>query len=174
MVLVDVSHEEQGILDLILAHPVSRSGLFWGRFLGYSCAIVIVLAASWLSWLIPMGGEGLGIPWNELLIPYLPLLGALLLFGALALLLSLLLPSARFASALSGGLLVGNYQELVALCHVVRQRIGSIHVIHDYNNLFRLRKTKLVNKHKNKKYFSRRDGSAFADVPCADRVRLAT
>ena len=29
-----VSHEEQGILDLILAHPISRSGLFWGRFPG--------------------------------------------------------------------------------------------------------------------------------------------
>jgi len=104
-----VSHEEQGILDLILAHPISRTGLFWGRFLGYACTIGIVLIVSWLSWLIPVGGEGLGLPWNELLLPYVPLLGALLLFGALALLLSLLLPSARFASMLSGALLVGNY-----------------------------------------------------------------
>jgi hypothetical protein len=43
-------------------------------------------------------------------------------------------------------LLVGGYQELVALRHVVWQRVGSIHVTHDYNNLFRSRNTKLVNK----------------------------
>jgi ABC-2 type transport system permease protein len=104
-----VSHEEQGILDLILAHPISRTGLFWGRFLGYASAIAIVLVVSWLSWLIPVGAGGLGLPWNELLLPYLPLLGALLLFGALSLLLSLILPSSRLASMLSAALLVGNY-----------------------------------------------------------------
>lgn len=30
-----VSDEEKGILDLVLAHPVSRTSLFWGRVLGY-------------------------------------------------------------------------------------------------------------------------------------------
>jgi hypothetical protein len=51
-------------------------------------------------------------------------------------------------------LLVGGHQELLALRDVVRQRVGSIHVTHDYNNLFRWRKTKLGNKDRKAKSFS--------------------
>ena len=101
--------EEKGILDLVLAHPLSRTALFWGRVLGFVAATVLILLVSWLSWVIPSGGTEMELTWVEFLLPFLPLLAELLLFGTLALLFSMLLPSARMAGMLSGALLVGNF-----------------------------------------------------------------
>ncbi|HSJ55078.1 MAG TPA: ABC transporter permease subunit [Anaerolineae bacterium] len=104
-----VGDEERGILDLVLAHPVSRTALFWGRLLGLAVALIVVLLAGWLSWAIPAGSVGLGLGWIELLWPFLPLLSVLMLFATLALLLSMLLPAGRIAGMLTGALLVGNF-----------------------------------------------------------------
>jgi ABC-2 type transport system permease protein len=101
--------EERGILDLVLAHPVSRTALYWGRFLGLAAATAVVLLAGWLGWAIPSGSVGLDLTWLELLQPFLSLFAQLVLFGALALLLSLVLPAARIAGMVSGGLLVANF-----------------------------------------------------------------
>jgi ABC-2 type transport system permease protein len=104
-----VRQEEEGILDLVMAHPVSRAGVFWGRLLGYITSVVIILAVSWLTWWAPSGGTGLTMSALELARPFLPLLVQLLLFSFLALLLSMILPSSKMAGGLSGGLLVANY-----------------------------------------------------------------
>ena len=104
-----VSDEERGILDLVLAHPVSRSALFWGRVTAITVALALILTAGWLSWVLPAQGTGMDLTWMEFLLPFLPLMAELLLFCALALLLSVLLPSLRMASMLTGGLLVANY-----------------------------------------------------------------
>jgi len=64
---------------------------------------------------------------------------------------------------------VGGHQELVALRHVVGQRVGSIHVTNDYNNLFRWRKTKLGNKHRKAKSFST---DAMVPLPAAPRPQI--
>ena len=104
-----VSDEEKGILDLVLAHPVSRTALFCGRLLGLVVALVVILTVSWLSWLIPSGSTGLKLTWIEFLRPFLPLFAVLLLFGTLALLLSMLLPSGRIAAMISGALLVADF-----------------------------------------------------------------
>ena len=101
--------EERGTLDLILAHPISRSALFWGRMAGYAVAMVIILGVGWLSWVIPAGSSGMGLTPIEFLRPFGPLLGQLLLFGMLALLLSMVMPSSRSAGMVAGGLLVANY-----------------------------------------------------------------
>jgi ABC-2 type transport system permease protein len=104
-----VGHEEKGILDLVMAHPISRTALFWGRLLGYMAATVVILLVGYLSWFIPSGSSGLDLSWIELLRPFLPLFAQLLLFGTLALLLSMVLPSGRIAGMITGGLLVANY-----------------------------------------------------------------
>jgi ABC-2 type transport system permease protein len=104
-----VGDEEKGILDLVLAHPVSRGALFWGRLLGFTLATVVILLIGWLSWVIPAQGTGMDLTWIEFLRPFGPLFALLLLFGTLALLLSLVLPSTRSAGMLTGGLLVANF-----------------------------------------------------------------
>jgi ABC-2 type transport system permease protein len=104
-----VGDEERGILDLVLAHPVSRTALFWGRLLALAAALIIVLSVAWLSWAIPAPSVELELSWIELLQPFLPLFAVLMLFAALALLLSMLLPAGRIAGMLTGALLVGNF-----------------------------------------------------------------
>jgi ABC-2 type transport system permease protein len=104
-----VGDEEKGILDLVMAYPVSRTGFFLGRLLGFVIALVAILMAAWLSWVIPSGGSGMELSWNEFLRPFVPLLAELLLFGFFGLLLSMLLPAARMAGWVTGALLVANY-----------------------------------------------------------------
>ncbi len=120
-----VSDEEKGILDLVLAHPVSRTALFWGRFLGFVAALAGVLLLSYLAWAIPSQSVGFALSWGQLLLPFLPLFAVLFLFGALALLLSLLLPSSRAAGMLSGGLLIANFL-LMGLSRLYPDPFGPI------------------------------------------------
>jgi ABC-2 type transport system permease protein len=112
-----VGHEEKGILDLVMAHPISRTALFWGRLLGYVAATAVILLIGYLSWLIPSGRTSLSLSWIELLRPFLPLFAQLILFGTMALLLSLVLPSGRIAGMITGGLLVANYL-LIGLANI--------------------------------------------------------
>ena len=116
--------EEKGILDLVMAHPISRTALFWGRWLGFVAATAVILLVGWLSWLIPSGSSGMELTWIEFLRPFLPLFAVLLLFGTLALLFSMLLPSVRVAGMITGGLLVADYL-LMGLSHS-NQDIESI------------------------------------------------
>jgi ABC-2 type transport system permease protein len=104
-----VGDEENGILDLVMAHPIKRTSLFWGRFLGYVTALVLILLSSWVGWLIPGESSGLDLTAVEFMMPFLPLFAVLVFFGALTLLLSLLMPSARAGSGLVAAILVANY-----------------------------------------------------------------
>lgn len=104
-----VGDEESGVLDLVMAYPVSRTRLFWGRLLGLLTATALVLLISLLGWLIRLDGSGLDLTAFELLLPFIPLFAVLALFGTLALLLSMFLPAARLAGGLSGALLVANF-----------------------------------------------------------------
>ncbi len=104
-----VSDEEKGVLDLVMAYPISRTALFWGRVLGFMMATAAILFVGWLSWVIPAGSTGMDLTWIEFLRPFLPLFAELVLFGTLALLLSFVLPSVRMAGMLTGGLLVANW-----------------------------------------------------------------
>ncbi|MES0361796.1 MAG: ABC transporter permease subunit [Anaerolineales bacterium] len=112
-----VSDEEKGILDLLMAYPVSRSGFFWGRFAGFVIATASILLISWLGWLIPAGSSGLELSALEMLRPFLPLFVVLVLFGAMALLFSMLLPAARLATGLASGLLIVNFL-LIGLANI--------------------------------------------------------
>ncbi len=102
--------EEGGTLDLILAHPVSRTGLFWGRFLASTLVIIILLLISWASLLLSMTwSENFTIPAFDLLLPFVSLFGILMFFMTLALLFSMLLPARSMASMIAGMLVVASF-----------------------------------------------------------------
>jgi len=102
--------EEGGTLDLILAHPVSRTVLFWGRLLANTLVIIILLLISWASLLLTMTwSENFIIPAYDLLLPFVSLFGILMLFMTLALLLSMLLPARSMASMITGMLVVASF-----------------------------------------------------------------
>ncbi len=104
------SDEESGRLDLIIAHPVSRTALYWGRLAAYSAATVAILALLWLGLAVPSRWTDLGVvSVVELALPCLSLFAVLVLFGTLSLLFSMLLPSRRMATMTAGILLVASY-----------------------------------------------------------------
>ncbi len=104
-----VSDEENGRLDLIMAHPVSRTALFLGRLLAFVAAAVAILAICWLGIVVPMNWSSMGIGWGRICLPLLSVLAELLLFGAMALFLSMVLPSRRLAATTAGLLLVASF-----------------------------------------------------------------
>jgi ABC-2 type transport system permease protein len=103
------SDEESGRLDLIMAHPVSRRALFWGRLGAFALATLTILALAWLGLFVPTHWTPLDVGWLELAFPFLSLLALLMLFGTLALLLSVVLPSRRMTAMTTGLLLVASY-----------------------------------------------------------------
>ncbi len=103
------SDEERGRLDLILAHPVSRAGLFWGRVAAFVAATVAICALGWLGFSLLLGRSALGLSWGQMALPFVPLAVQLIVYGALALVLSLLLPSRSAAAAVAGLVMVGSY-----------------------------------------------------------------
>ncbi|MFO8035462.1 MAG: ABC transporter permease subunit [Anaerolineales bacterium] len=104
-----VRDEEEGTLDLIMAHPVSRTGLFAGRFLALLFTMAAVLFIAWLGIMIPMNWSSMSLGWDEVARPFLSLYAEMVLFGMLGVLLSMLLPSRRLASMTTGLLLVASF-----------------------------------------------------------------
>jgi ABC-2 type transport system permease protein len=104
-----VSHEESGTLDLIMAHPVSRTALFMGRLLAFVTATVAILVITWLGLVVSMTWSSMDIGWGRMWLPMLSLLAELLLFGTMSLLLSMVLPSRRLAATTAGLLLVASF-----------------------------------------------------------------
>jgi len=104
-----VSDEENGQLDLIMAHPVSRMALFLGRLLAFVVATVAILAITWLGIVVPMNWSSMDIGWGTIWLPLLSALAELLLFGSLSLFLSMVLPSRRLAATTAGLLLVASF-----------------------------------------------------------------
>ncbi len=104
-----VADEERGTLDLVLAHPVSRTALFWGRFLAFAAVTAGILLLTWLGFAAGLASAGWTVNPFELLLPHLALFAILMLFGALALFLSLALPSRTLAASLTGIVLVVSY-----------------------------------------------------------------
>ncbi len=103
------SEEESGVLDLVMGHPVSRSGYFFGRILAFAASTTLMFTIVWLSFVIAGTGSSLGISPLEMAQPFLSLLAATLLFGAVALALSQVLPSRRLAAMVTGLAVVASY-----------------------------------------------------------------
>lgn len=103
------SDEENGTLDLILAHPISRAGLFAGRVLGLVVATLGILTLSWAGLALPLNQSSLDVSLSELALPFGSLFAVLMVFAALALFFSQVLPSRRLAAMLGGVLVVVSY-----------------------------------------------------------------
>jgi len=101
--------EEKGILDLVLAHPISRIKLYIGRLGAYTVATIMILFISWLGFVITLHQTSLDATVWEIILPFLSLFSLLMFFGTLTLLLSMLLPSQQWAAMISGLILVASY-----------------------------------------------------------------
>lgn len=104
-----VGDEENGTLDLILAHPVRRSKLVVGRWLAFCTALLGILGIAWVGLVVAGNFSSIKFGGWALTLPFVSLFGILIWFGGLAVLLSLILPSRRLAASLTGLILVGSY-----------------------------------------------------------------
>ncbi|MBN2147557.1 MAG: ABC transporter permease subunit [Anaerolineales bacterium] len=98
--------EEKGTLDLVLAHPISRRGLFLGRLAALAVATAAMLVLGWLGFMGGAPSADIELSALDMLWPFLSLYAVVIFFAGLALLLSMLLPSRAMASATAGLLLV--------------------------------------------------------------------
>jgi ABC-2 type transport system permease protein len=103
------SDEENGTLDLILAHPIRRAELFIGRWLAFLGALAGILFMAWLGLVIAIGLSSIQLNGLEVGLPFISLFGIVVWFGGLALTLSMIVPSRRMAASLSGLVLVASY-----------------------------------------------------------------
>jgi len=101
--------EEKGTLDLVLAHPVSRTQLLFGRLAALILAMAIMLLLGWLGFALTAPQTTLGLDAGQLLLPFISLYGLMIFLAGLALLLSMLLPSRSMASAIAGLILFVSY-----------------------------------------------------------------
>jgi ABC-2 type transport system permease protein len=101
--------EEGGQLDLIVCHPVSRTGLFVGRLAAFAGATVAISLLGWLGFAVLLGTSSLEVSWGQMALPFVALLAQALIYGTLALLLSMITPSRRMAAAGAGLVLVTSY-----------------------------------------------------------------
>jgi ABC-2 type transport system permease protein len=104
-----VSDEESGILDLLLAYPVSRAKMFWGRLAAFLASLLGILVIAWLGFVIAIPGTNMEAAPLQLTLPFVSLFTFLFLVGGLSILLSFLLPARRMAAMTSGLLLVASY-----------------------------------------------------------------
>lgn len=104
-----VGDEERGLLDLFISHPISRTRLFLGRWIGFCLSLLLIVGFMWIGIVITVGSTQLGLGAIDLIGPFLSLFALLLLFGTLALMLSLALPSRNFGAAVAGLALGGGF-----------------------------------------------------------------
>ncbi len=129
--------EEKGILDLVLTYPISRTHMFWARLLALSLGLDIVMAAGWIGWYLPSLGTSMDLSAGAFLLPFLSLFAVLLLFAALALLFSMILPATRLAATVAGVLLVGNYLLIgIANLNEGLQTVAQVTPLHYYQGGF--------------------------------------
>lgn len=101
--------EESGVLDLVLAHPVSRTRLFLGRLLAYLAANAGILTIAWVGFVAAEAASSINLSPVELALPFLSMLSLLLVFGSLALLFSMVLPSVSTSATLASVLLISSF-----------------------------------------------------------------
>ena len=104
-----VSDEESGRLDLILSHPITRSAILFGRLFAFVASSILICLIAWVGLVVPMLWSTMEADVGELLLPFVSLLAEIMLFGAIAILLSLLLPSRRVSAMVSGLILVVSF-----------------------------------------------------------------
>ena len=85
--------EERGILDFVLAHPVSRGQLFWGRVVAFTVSLSCII----------------GLSPFQLVLPYLSVFVVTWFFACFSLALSMCVPSRSSAAMISGIVVLAGY-----------------------------------------------------------------
>lgn len=102
--------EERGILDFLMAHPISRSQIFWGRLLSFLLSLILIIVFGWFGlWLGVLKAESMNFSPVKLWLPYLSVFAVTWLFACLSFALSMVMPSRSAAAMFSGIIVLAGY-----------------------------------------------------------------
>ena len=102
--------EERGILDFLMAHPISRSQIFWGRLLSFLLSLILIIGFGWFGlWLGVLKAESMNFSPVKLWLPYLSVFAVTWLFACLSFALSMVMPSRSAAAMVSGIIVLAGY-----------------------------------------------------------------
>ena len=102
--------EERGILDFLMAHPISRSQIFWGRLLSFLLSLTLIIGFGWFGlWLGVLKAESMNFSPVKLWLPYLSVFAVTWLFACLSFALSMVMPSRSAAAMFSGIMVLAGY-----------------------------------------------------------------
>ena len=102
--------EERGILDFLMAHPISRSQIFWGRLLSFLVSLMLIIGFGWFGlWLGVLKAESMNFSPVKLWLPYLSVFAVTWLFACLSFALSMVMPSRSAAAMFSGIIVLAGY-----------------------------------------------------------------
>jgi len=102
--------EEAGSLELILAQPVSRSAVFWGKLLALLATFILIMVLIWSGFAIGLARtDTFDLTQGQLVQPFISLLAVVLVFLSLALLLSMILPTSGSASMVANFVLIASF-----------------------------------------------------------------
>jgi len=102
--------EERGILDFVMAHPVSRGQLFWGRVFAFTISLWSIIGLGWLGlWIGVIKAGSMSFPPFQLLLPYLSVFAVTWFFACFSLALSMFMPSRSSAAMVSGIVVLAGY-----------------------------------------------------------------
>ena len=102
--------EERGILDFVLAHPVSRGQLFWGRVVAFTVSLSCIIGFGWLGlWIGVAKAESMNFSPFQLVLPYLSVFVVTWFFACFSLALSMCVPSRSSAAMISGIVVLAGY-----------------------------------------------------------------
>ncbi|MEC8906068.1 MAG: ABC transporter permease subunit, partial [Verrucomicrobiota bacterium] len=102
--------EERGILDFVLAHPVSRGQLFWGRVVAFTVSLSCIIGLGWLGlWIGVAKAESMTFSPFQLVLPYLSVFVVTWFFACFSLALSMCVPSRSSAAMISGIVVLAGY-----------------------------------------------------------------
>ena len=102
--------EERGILDFLMAHPISRAQIFWGRLLSFLLSLILIIGFGWFGlWLGVLKAESMNFSPVKLWLPYLSVFAVTWLFACLSFALSMVMPSRSAAAMFSGIIVLAGY-----------------------------------------------------------------
>jgi ABC-2 type transport system permease protein len=105
-----VKKEEEGSLELVLAQPVSRTAVFWGKLLALLVTLILILIITWAGFSLGLAGtDSFDLDQAQLIRPFVSLFAVLLLFLSLALMLSMILPTSSTASMVANLLIIASF-----------------------------------------------------------------
>jgi len=101
--------EEEGVLELIVAQPISRIKVFSGRLIALILSVVLILTITWVGFALGAHLNNFDLSPAELARPFISLFAILMVFLNLSVLLSMILPGSNSASMISGFILIASY-----------------------------------------------------------------